>query len=80
MIKQTQPQKTKNTTVLNNNRFLIVLNEAEDKTKIDLGSSVEIMGIKFNIMYEGMEKHCYICNRKHGRECPAKVRFEFLPA
>ena len=64
--------------MLNNNRFLVVTHDGDNNTKLDLGTSIVIQGHKFNIVYEGMQKHCYLCNRKHGRECPKKVRFEFL--
>ena len=55
VVKQTQPQCTSQTRVLNNNRFVIVTHESADKSKIDLGSSVQIMGIK----------HCFLCGSKH---------------
>ena len=54
VLRQTQPQKTEGTNVLNNNRFLVVKHDADDNTKVDLGSSIEIQGIRFNIIYEGM--------------------------
>ena len=76
VIKQTQPQKTKGTTVLNNNRFLVVKSNSTDK--LDIGSSIHVMGIRFNIVYDGMEKFCHLCNCKHGAGCPVKLRFDLL--
>ena len=78
VIKQTQPQKTPGSSTLNNNRYLVVKNEAEDKSKIDLGSSVEIMGQSWNLSYRGIQKYCFLCDEKHGWECPSKKRFESL--
>lgn len=77
VIKQTQPQKTKGTTVLNNNRFLVV-KQSDPTKKVDIGSSIHLMGIRFNIVYDGMEKFCHLCNRKHGYGCPVKLRFDLL--
>ena len=76
VIKQTQPQKTKGTTVLNNNRFLVV--KSNSTNKLDIGSSIHVMGIRFNIVYDGMEKFCHLCNCKHGAGCPVKLPFDLL--
>ena len=76
IIKQTQPQFHKGTRVLNGNRYLVL--KTRNDEQINVGSSLEIHGIKFNLMYEGMTKYCFLCSREHGRECPTKVRFEFL--
>ena len=76
ITKQTQPQTTKGTTTLNDNRFLKVKSTTGDKASIDVGSSIIIEGRKFNLMYDGMQKHCYLCGIKHGIVCPLKVRFE----
>ena len=78
VIKSTQPQRVKGRPVLNGNRFLVVKNEKNDGSKLDLGTSVEVQGFRFKIVYDGMEKYCFLCARKHGRDCPTKVRFEFL--
>ena len=56
----------------------MVTHEDENNAKIDLGTSVEVNGVRFNIMYDGMQRYCFLCLKKHGTECPAKVRFEFL--
>ena len=48
VIKQCEPQKTKGTTVLNNNRYLVVKTDDLSK-KLDVGSAVYVMGMKFNI-------------------------------
>ena len=75
VLKQTSPQRYKNTRVLNGNRFLVL---EYDKVNIDIGDSVTIEGYKFNIRYSGMQKYCYLCKSKHGEECASRVRFEQL--
>ena len=78
VIKQTEPQKTKGTTVLNNNRYLVVKLRDPKVKKLDVGTSMSIMGIRFNIAYNGMESFCFLCKEKHGNGCPVKLRFEML--
>ena len=78
VIKQTQPQFNKGTRTLNDNRYLVVTHEGEDGEKIDLGTSIEISGLTFNMQYTGMPRYCYLCERKHGTDCPSKVRFDIL--
>ena len=34
--------------------------------------------MKFNIVYDGMERFCHLCQKKHGKECPSKIRWEAL--
>ena len=75
VLKQTQPQKTKGSKTLNNNRFLVVKTSTDD---MDLGTSIIIQNQTFNIVYEGMKKFCHLCAIRHGKECPRKARFEFL--
>ena len=77
VVKQTQPERHKDTTNLNNKRYVILKSTTEDP-QIDIGSSVVINGVKFNIMYSGMTKYCFLCEKKHGRDCPARNRFEEL--
>ena len=78
VIKTTQPQSSKDTHVLNNNRFVILKNVDESKPQIDIGSSMQIRGMKFNLRYNGMMKYCFLCKNKHGMECPTQARWEFL--
>ena len=78
VIKQTEPQKTKGTTVLNNNRYLVVKSVDPQVKKLDVGTSMTIMGNRFNIAYDGMERFCFLCNAKHGAGCPVKMRFDML--
>ena len=80
VIKQTMPQFRKGTRSLNNNRYLVVqdlTNEKDLKEKI--GHTIKLVGGgTFRMVYDGLERHCYLCARKHGRECPKRTRFEFL--
>ncbi len=79
VIKTTLPQFRKDTTVLNNNRYLVVQkldDEAELKKKI--GSFITVEGVKFYMVYTGMEKWCYECSRVHGYHCPTRARNDFL--
>ena len=44
VIKQMEPQKTKGTTVLNNNRYLVVKSVDPQVKKLDVSTSLTIMG------------------------------------
>ena len=79
IIKQTEPQLKKGTNVLNNNRYLVVqkLDDDEDAKK-RIGTSITIGNHKFDIGYNGLQKYCRLCNRKHGWDCPKRARFEHL--
>ena len=81
IIKPTEPQTKKGTSVLNNNRYLVVQKlDGDDETKNKIRSSISINGQKFNIQYDGMKKHCFLCGRAHEKECPTRARFEHLKA
>ena len=73
ILKQTTPQRHKDTRVLNGNRFVVL---SFDPTKIDLGESISIGGTNFNIRYHGMHRYCYLCKDRHNQNCPAKAKFE----
>jgi len=74
VINPTHTQKLEDTGVLNNNRFLVVKREGD----IDIGSSMQIRGVKFNLVYEGMQRFCFRCMKKHGWKCPAVEKLEYL--
>ena len=74
VIKMTQPQRSKGTNVLNNNRFVVLKKVGENNNKMDIGTSIQIRGITFNLRYNGMEKYCYLSKGKYGSECPTQVR------
>lgn len=80
IFKSTLPQFRKGSSCLNNNRYLVVQkldNDPELKKKI--GSFIVVSGVRFNIVYNGMQKYCYACNREHGSDfCPTKARNGFL--
>ena len=79
ILKPTEPQLRKRTSVLNNNRYLVVQKLDEDEEiKNRIGSSIVVSGTKFNIAYNGMKKHCFLCGRAHGKECPTRARFDHL--
>ena len=79
VIKPTLPQLRKGTSVLNNNRYLVVekLDDKEDLRK-RIGSRVVVEGTTFNIVYDGMQRHCWTCMKTHGSHCPLKARNDFL--
>lgn len=79
VIKQTQPQLRKGTTVLNNNRYLVVQKlEDEPDLRKKIGSSIIVNNVKFNVVYDGMVKYCWLCNRDHDNFCPSRSRFDFF--
>ena len=79
ILVQTQPQRDKKfRTSLTGHRFLVVKHIDADGNKIDLGSCVRLQGCRFNLKYDGMTSYCYLCAMKHGKECPRRVRNEFL--
>ena len=78
VIVPTQPQVKKPYNVLTGNRFVVLKSLGENSTKIDVGTSIQVRGIKFNLMYNGMERYCYMCRSKHGKECPTRMRWEEL--
>ena len=79
IVKTTLPQFRKGTTVLNNNRYLVV-QKLDDNPELrnKIGSSIVIGGRKFNMVYTGLEKWCYECRKVHGYCCPKRARNEFL--
>lgn len=79
IIKPSLPQLRKGTSVLNNNRYLVVeVLDGKEDVKKRIGSRIVVEGKSFNIMYDGLEKHCWTCMRTHGRDCPIKARNDFL--
>ena len=78
VVMQTRPQFNGGTRILNGHRSIKVTHDDGNGGKIDLGTSVEVEGARFNIIYEGMQKMCYLCGVKHGKDCPLRLRFEEL--
>ena len=79
IIVQTQPQRDKKRkSAITGHRFLRVKHNMDNGEKIDLGSQITIQGCRFNLMYDGMKKYCYLCAMKHGKECPRRIRNAFL--
>ena len=76
VVRQTRPQYNSRSTCLNNHREVKIAREDGTEEKIDIGSSIEVEGVTFNIIYDGMEKFCRQCQKKHGKDCPEKLRFE----
>ena len=79
VIKPTLPQLRKGTSTLNNNRYLVVekLDGKEDLKK-RIGSRITVDGTTFNMVYDGVQRHCWTCMRTHGNHCPVKARNDFL--
>ena len=82
IIKPTEPQTKKRTTVLNNNRYLVVQKlDGDDETMKRIRNSIVVRGKKFNIGYDGQKTHCFLCERAHVKnECPSRARFDHLKA
>ena len=79
IIKQTQPERClERREVFNTNRYIVVKKMNEEGVKIDFGTRITVSGHSFKLSYYGMQKFCDLCNRKHGWDCPSRVRFEFL--
>ncbi len=79
VIKPTQPQRCrKRRDAFNTNRYLVVKNVNPDGTSVDMGDRIVIEGKTFKLNYYGIQKYCFYCATKHGRECPKKIRFDFL--
>ena len=74
----TQPQRKKPHNILTNNRYVVLKSTRDNPTSIDIGSFIQIKGIKFNLMYDGMQRYCYMCRGKHGKECPTLMRWKHL--
>ena len=54
--------------------------DGDEETQKRIKSSIVVHGKKFNIWFEGMKKHCFLCGRAHGKDCPTRARFEHLKA
>ena len=79
IIKPSLPQLRKGTSTLNNNRYLVVEKlDGKDDLKKRIGSRIKVEGKSFNIVYDGLQKHCWTCMKTHGRDCPIKARNDFL--
>ena len=81
VVKPTLPERCRERReLLNTNRYTIVKPFKADGTKIDLGGFVLVEGRRFKISYPGKEHFCTLCQKKHGRECAKRVRFDALRA
>ena len=79
ILKPTLPQLRKGTTTLNNNRYLVVQKlDKEEELKKKIGTYIVVNGHKFNVVYDGIQKHCWICMKTHGIQCPKKARDDHL--
>ena len=78
VIEQTSPQFNGGTRTLNGHRRIEVRNADGSDNPIDVGSYIIVDGNRFNLMYDGLKKMCYLCREKHGKDCPLKKRFEEL--
>ena len=76
VVQQTSPQFNGGTRTLNGHRRIVVANEDGSDRPIDVGTHVIINNKRFNLMYDGLKKMCFLCREKHGRDCPLKARFE----
>ena len=79
VIKPTQAQVRKGTSVLNNNRYLVVQKlDDEPELRKKIGASIVVNNTKFNVVYDGMVKYCWLCSRNHDNHCPSRNKFDFL--
>ena len=77
IVQQTSPQFNGGTRTLNGHRRIKVRN-VNGTGPINVGSSIVVNGVRFNLMYDGMKRMCFLCREEHGRDCPLKRRFEEL--
>ena len=68
----------KGSTTLRNNRWLILKTTGQTKLTTDIGPYIEIANNCFNLDYDGLQRFCNLCNEKHGKACPTKIRYDIL--
>ena len=79
IIKQTQPMLCRGSrSVMSTHRYLVAKVVNDDGSRRDLGNQIEVEGKVFRLHYYGITRWCSLCSAKHGRECPKKIRFEYL--
>ena len=79
VIKRSQPERCRdNRNIFNSNRFIVVKKENDNGDPVDFGERIQVSGVQFNLSYYGIQKWCPECDRKHGWDCPTKVRSKFL--
>ena len=75
----TLPERCKDRrSMLNANRYIIVKPYNEKGERIDMGGEIHVREKRFKIAYPGKVHYCFLCERKHGKECAKRVRFEAL--
>ena len=75
----TLPERCKERrSMLNTNRYIIVKPFNDKGEKIDMGGEIFVRGKRFKIAYPGKVHYCFLCERKHGKECAKRVRFDAL--
>ena len=79
VMKPTLPERCRNRReMLNTHRYIIVKPFDENGTKIDMGSHINVDGRTFKISYPGKQHFCTLCQKKHGKDCATRVRFDAL--
>ena len=79
VVKPTLPEKCRDRRdILNGNRYIIVKPIDDDGNRIDMGGRITVSNRIFKISYPGKLHFCTLCLIKHGKECPKRVRFDFL--
>ena len=79
VVISTRPERClENRNFFNANRYIVVKKVNDKGENVNFGERIEVAGISFNLSYYNIQKYCYDCDRKHGYECPTKVRDAFL--
>lgn len=79
VVKPTLPERCRNRReMLNTHRYVIVKPLDENGNRIDMGSHINVDGRTFKISYPGKQHFCSLCQKKHGKDCAMRVRFEAL--
>ena len=81
VVKPTLPERCRERReLLNTNRYVIVKPLDSSGSKIDMGGHISVGNRRFKISYPGKQHFCSLCQKKHGRECAKRVRFDALRA
>ena len=79
VVRPTVPERCRERReLLNTNRYVIVKPFDENGAKIDMGTHVTVGNRTFKIAYPGKQHFCTLCQKKHGKDCAMRVRFDAL--
>ena len=79
VVRPTVPERCRERReLLNTNRYVMVKPFDERGAKIDMGTHVTVGNRTFKIAYPGKQHFCTLCQKKHGKDCAKRVRFDAL--